>query len=65
MPKHYSSSFGVFGVLEGIKLAKNGPKLPEINPKSVSSGYWVLWWSQDIPNGYEWVYIVETSIYKN
>ena len=42
MSKNYSRSFGVFGVLQGIKLAKNGPKLPESNPESVLSCYWVL-----------------------
>ena len=51
----YSSSLGVFEVLQGIKSAENGPKLPEICPKSVLSHNWVLWRSQDIPNGYEWV----------
>ena len=62
MLRHYSSSFGVFGVLQGKKIAKNGPKLPEIGPKSVLSRYWVLWRSQDIPNGYRWVHIAESCM---
>jgi hypothetical protein len=32
MPKHYSSSYGVFGVLQDIKLAENIPKYQIISP---------------------------------
>ena len=61
----YSSIFRVFGVFQWIKWLKNGPKSQENSPRSCVLRFWVH--SGDIktfPNGYECMYIVETSIPK-
>ena len=63
MGKHQSSSCGVFGVLQGIKLAKNGSKIPDNSPKYKAIKY--SGGLKTFANYYEWVYIVETSMPKH
>ena len=53
MPKHYSSSCGVFRILQGIKSAKYNLKIPDRAPN--------LYYKAIEYSGYKWVYIIETS----
>ena len=66
MPKYYSTSFGVFGVHQWKKMAKNGAKLHEITPKKPQIfNIWLLILPYGIPNGNGWVYIAVTDIPKH
>ena len=54
--------FGVSGIFQGEKLAKNSLKLSKISPKSLKFNYCQLWLTHDHSNGYDLLYIVETHI---
>jgi hypothetical protein len=62
IPVYHLIGFGVPGVFQREKLAKNSQKLSKMSPKSLKFSYCLLWLTHDHSNGYDLLYIFETHI---
>ena len=62
MPVYILACFGVYGGLQGWNWSKIGQKIANFAPKSRKSNQMPLYWYWDIPNGYNWLKMIETDM---